>query len=204
MTDVTRILQAMERGEPQAMEQLLPLVYEELRQLAAMKMAREQPGQTLQPTALVHEAWLRLMKSPSSINPSPLAPLPGGERDNELARLDGDQRRYFFAAAAEAMRRILVERYRQKQSLKRGAGADKQSADEISVKQADHILDVHEALDGLQAVDPVAAELVKLRYFAGCTHAEAAAVLDLPLRSADRLWAFARAWLFRELSEHSS
>ncbi|MBL8823717.1 MAG: RNA polymerase subunit sigma [Planctomycetia bacterium] len=198
MTDVTRILQAMERGEPQAMEQLLPLVYEELRQLAAMKMAREQPGQTLQPTALVHEAWLRLMKSPLAEHPSPPTPLPPGENAE-----NGDKRRYFFAAAAEAMRRILVERYRQKQSLKRGAGADKQSADDISLKQADHILDVHEALDGLHAVDPVAAELVKLRYFAGCTHAEAAAVLDLPLRSADRLWSFARAWLFRDLSEHS-
>ncbi len=198
MTDVTRILQAMERGEPHAMEQLLPLVYEELRQLAAMKMAREQPGQTLQPTALVHEAWLRLVKSPSGINPSPQVPVPSGERGE-----NGDNRRYFFAAAAEAMRRILVERYRQKQSLKRGAGADRQSADEVAARQVDHILDVHEALDGLQAVDPVAAELVKLRYFAGCTHAEAAAVLDLPLRSADRLWAFARAWLFRELSEHS-
>lgn len=195
MSDVTRILQAMERGEPQAMEQLLPLVYEELRQLAAMKMAREQPGQTLQPTALVHEAWLRLVKSPfiSPTFPSSLPPQVRGD--------DGDKRRYFFAAAAEAMRRILVERYRQKQSLKRGAGADKQSAGEVADKQADHLLEVHEALDGLYAIDPVAAELVKLRYFAGCTHAEAAAVLDLPLRSADRLWAFARAWLFRELSD---
>lgn len=181
MNDVTRILGILQSGQPQAAEELLPVVYGELRQLAARKLARELPGQTLQPTALVHEAWLRLV----------------GDEPTQW-----NSRGHFFAAAAEAMRRILVERARRRQSLKRGAGAPKVELAEVEIAvQADDesLLLVHEALDRLAAAHPQAAELVKLRFFAGLGQQESARLMDLPDRSAGRLWAFARAWLFREI-----
>jgi RNA polymerase sigma factor (TIGR02999 family) len=182
MSDVTRILSAIEEGDPHAAEQLLPLVYDELRQLAARKMAQEKPGQTLQTTALVHEAYIRLV--------------------------DGDKaphwnsRGHFFAAAAEAMRRILVDRARRKRSRKRGGDRARVELDEANLTAAEdaaEVLAVNEALAGLAAADAQAAELVKLRYFAGLPIPEAAAVLNLSPRSADRLWAYARAWLRRAI-----
>jgi RNA polymerase sigma factor (TIGR02999 family) len=182
MNDVTRILSAIEKGDPKAAEQLLPLVYEELRRLAARRLSREKPGQTLQATALVHEAYLRLV---------------GGDPARPW-----DGRGHFFAAAAEAMRRILVERARRKRSLKRGAGAVRADLEEIDLaapEAADEVLAVDEALAGLAAADPRAAELVKLRYFAGMSLPEAARALGMAPRSADRLWAYARAWLRRAI-----
>jgi RNA polymerase sigma factor (TIGR02999 family) len=182
MTDVTRILSAVERGDPVAAEQLLPLVYDELRQLAAQRLAEEKPGQTLQPTALVHEAYLRLV---------------GGEAPQ---RWDG--RRHFFAAAAEAMRRILVENARRKRSAKHGGGRTRVDLDEAPIAGGEprhDLLDLDEVLDQLAEADPRAAELVKLRFFAGLTGDQAAEVLGIAPRSADLLWAYARAWLFEKL-----
>jgi RNA polymerase sigma factor (TIGR02999 family) len=179
--DVTRILDAIQAGHTQAAEQLLPLVYEELRRLAAHKMAGEAPGHTLQPTALVHEAWLRL------VGPHPP---------------DWPNRAYFFAAAGEAMRRVLVEHARRKQSLKRGHGALREELhDSMLVLAAppEELLAVHEALDQLAREDPQAAELVKLRYFVGMTMEEAAAALELAPRSAERLWTYAKVWLRRQI-----
>jgi RNA polymerase sigma factor (TIGR02999 family) len=182
MSDVTRILSQIESGDPSAAEQLLPLVYEELRKLAAAKLAHEKPGQTLQATALVHEAYLRLV-------------------DVEQARA-WDSRGHFFAAAAEAMRRILVDAARRKRSL-RGGGAHARevlSEDRIAApKPGDDILALNEGLDRLAAEDRVAAELVKLRYFAGLTSEQAAAVLGVSARTADRIWVYARAFLLRAI-----
>jgi RNA polymerase sigma factor (TIGR02999 family) len=187
MNEVTRILSAVEGGEPQAAEQLLPLVYDELRRLAAIRLAREAPGQTLQATALVHEAYLRLV-------------------DTEEARR-WDTRGHFFAAAAEAMRRILVERARQRGRLRHGGGLrrlDGLDADvAVDVCDDEQILLLDEALTRLAAARPQAAELVKLRFFSGLTAEEAAPLLGLSPRSARRLWAFARAWLRRDM-EHSA
>ncbi len=180
MSDVTRILDRVQQGERRAAEELLPLVYEELRQLAAHKMAHEAPGQTLQPTALVHEAWLRLTAKD----------------------YPWDNRRHFFAAAAEAMRRILIERARRRKVLEKGGFATPTECTESKVAvsaPADEVLAVHEALDSLAAEDAAAAELVKLRYFVGLSMSEAAEVLGLPLRNAERLWTFARAWLRHEI-----
>lgn len=182
MSEVTRILEAWPAGEPRAVEELLPLVYGELRRLAAGQLARERPGQTLQPTALVHEAWLRLV---------------GGDAGRVW-----NGRAHFFGAAAEAMRRILVENARRKLSLRRGRGAERVDLEKLELAtEADEesLVEVHEALDRLAARDAQAAELVKLRFFAGLAQQEAAALLGLPERSAGRLWAYARAWLFREL-----
>ncbi len=175
------MLQGAQPSEPNAADELLPLVYNELRKLAAHKMAHEAPGHTLQPTALVHEAWLRLANA-------------GHQRWKNRA--------HFFGAAAEAMRRILVEHARRKQSLKRG-GADRlhdlaQATLELAAP-ADELLAVHDALDELERVDAAAAELVKLRYFVGLTMEETAAALDLPTRTAERLWTYARAWLCRRI-----
>ena len=160
---------------------ILPLIYEQLRRLAAARMAHEAPGQTLQATALVHEAYLRLTgDTPQRWN----------------------SRGHFFSAAAEAMRRILVENARRKSSLKRGSGAEKLDLSEIDVaaEQTDaRVLAVHDALEKLALEDPTAAELVKLRFFAGLSGQEAAAALDLPERTATRLWSYGRAWLYREL-----
>jgi RNA polymerase sigma factor (TIGR02999 family) len=184
MSDITRILTAIEQGDPDAADQLLPLVYEDLRQLAAQKMAQEKPGQTLQATALVHEAYLRLV---------------GADKDQPWA-----SRGHFFAAAAEAMRRILVERARRKRTRKRGGRRARVSLDEASLADAgnaDEVLAVDEALAGLAAVDAQAAALVKLRYFAGLSIPEAAEALHIGARSTDRLWAYARAWLRRAIGE---
>jgi RNA polymerase sigma factor (TIGR02999 family) len=183
--NVTQILNAAERGEPEASARLLPLVYQELRRLAAHKLAHESPGHTLQATALVHEAYVRLV----------------GAESGDIPRWDG--RRHFFAAAAEAMRRILVESARRKGSQKRGGGMERKDIDAIEVaapQRSDDLLALDEALNRLAEVDPPAAELVKLRYFAGLSLAEAAKVLDVAPRTADRLWAYARAWLHREVA----
>lgn len=182
MSDVTRILSAIERGDPSAAERLLPLVYDELRKLAAQKLAQEKPGQTLQATALVHEAYLRLM-------------------DVEAAQ-QWNSRRHFFAACAEAMRRILVERARARGSLKRGRGRERIDLDDLTIaapERPDHLLALDEALTRLAAVEPQAAELVHLRHFAGQTMEEAADLLGLSLRTTHRLWAYAKAWLLQEL-----
>lgn len=181
MKDVTRILNAIRAGDAQAGDELLPLVYDELRKLAAHKMAGESPGHTLQATALVHEAWLRLS------GPHPQ---------------NWENRAHFFGAAAEAMRRILVEHARRKQSLKRGGGALREELEEsdlVLTAPPDELLAVHEALDKLAQEDPSAAELVKLRYFVGMTMEEAATALGLAKRSAENLWTYARVWLHREI-----
>jgi len=178
MNDVTQILGQIEDGDGQAAEKLLPLVYDELRKLAAQKMGQEKPGQTLQATALVHEAYVRLV-------------------DVEEAQ-HWNSRGHFFAAAAEAMRRILVERARQKQRHKRGGGRQQQGlpeADLLPDGPINDILDVDAALDDLAAQDPQAAELVKLRFFVGLTNEEAAAAIGVSTRSVERLWVYAKAWL---------
>ncbi len=174
MSDVTRLLAAIQQGDPRAGEELLPLVYRELQQLARAKMAREQPGHTLQATALVHEAWMRL-----------------GEQRFE-------NRAHFFGAAAEAMRRILVESARRKHAARRGSGQARLDVDEIEIAAPlpdDELLAVHEALDRLDAHDAQKAELVKLRYFAGLSIEETATALGISERTAKRHWTYARAWL---------
>jgi RNA polymerase sigma factor (TIGR02999 family) len=189
MSEVSRILNALEHGDPNAAGQLLPLVYDELRQLAAQKMAQEAAGQTLQPTALVHEAYLRLVAS--------------GDASAPREPQHWNSRGHFFAAAAEAMRRILVERARSKRRVKRGGGARRQELQEhflIAEDRLDELLAVHEALDELERHDAQAAALVKLRFFAGFEHQEAADMLGLGRRAADRLWLLARTWLFRALA----
>ena len=182
MTEVTRILAAIEQGDPQVTEQLLPLVYRELRRLAAQKLAREAPGKTLQATSLVHEAYLRLV-------------------DVEKAQ-HWNSRGHFFAAAAEAMRRILVENGRRKRAMKRGGDQVKVELDQLEIAASDisdDLLALDEALTHFTVVDPKAAELVKLRYFAGLTSKQAAEVLGVSPRTADSLWAFARAWLLQKI-----
>jgi RNA polymerase sigma factor (TIGR02999 family) len=182
MNDVSRILSAIHQGEPHAAEQLLPLVYDALRQLAAQKIAQEKPGHTLDPTALVHEAYLRLVSAAPAHH--------------------WNSRQHFFGAAAEAMRRILVESARRKTSLKRGSCRVRETLQEQTVaapQTPEDLLALDEALQQLGAAEPQAAKLVELRYFAGLTIKEAADVLDISSRSADFLWAFARAWLLRKL-----
>ena len=182
MTDVTQILSQIEQGDPIAAEQLLPLVYEELRKLAASKMAQEKPGQTLQATALVHEAYLRLV-------------------DVQQAQ-QWNSRGHFFAAAAEAMRRILVDQARRKHSQKRGAELQRLPMEnaEIAVPEPSvDLLAVNEAIDRLGRMDQMAAGLVKLRYFTGLTVPQAAEALNISSTTADRYWAYARAWLHTEL-----
>ena len=183
MGDVTRILLAIEQGDPHAAEQLLPLVYDELRKLAAQRLAHEKPGQTLQATALVHEAYLRLIGTDT---PHPW-----------------DNHRHFFAAAAEAMRRILVESARRKQRLKHGGDYVRVSpeGDIAGPKRPELLLAVDEALDRLTTASPEAGELVKLRYFAGFTNVEAAKLLGVSPRKANQIWAYARAWLRQELAD---
>jgi RNA polymerase sigma factor (TIGR02999 family) len=183
MSEVTHILSAIEQGDSHAAGQLLPLVYDELRKLAAQKLAQEKPGQTLQATALVHEAYLRLV-------------------DTEKAQ-HWDSRRHFFAAAAEAMRRILVEGARRKGTQKGGGGLVRHGLDEQELaapEDCDELLALDEALDRLSSKDPVKAELVKLRHFAGLTLKEAAKVLGISATTADRYWAYARAWLHQEIT----
>ena len=183
MSDVTHILSQIESGDPAAAEQLLPLVYDELRRLAAAKLAHEKPGQTLQSTALVHEAFIRLVDVDKAQN--------------------WDSRGHFFAAAAEAMRRILVENARRKGSLKRGEGLVRQPLDELEIEAPESRYDVlalDDALRQLAATDVQAAELVKLRFFAGLTAEQAATVLGVSARTADRIWGYARAYLFKCLA----
>ena len=182
LSEVTSILQRAAQGDPVAAGELLPLIYEELRRLAAMKMAREQPGQTLQPTALVHEAWARLS-----------AGSPVQVRD----------RGHFMALAAETMRRILIDRARRRLTREKAGFVEAETDWESKLVQqapSEELLAVHEALDRLQSQEPLAAELVKLRYFVGMGMDEAAESMGLPLRRVERLWAFARAWLRAELA----
>jgi RNA polymerase sigma factor (TIGR02999 family) len=185
MSEVTRILSAVERGEQQAAEELLPLVYNELRNLAAQKLAQERPGQTLQATALVHEAYLRLL-GPAE------------------AQQHWNSRGHFFAAAAEAMRRILVEQARHKGRLKHGGErqrVDLDSACAVTEPPSLDLLALDEALSQLAADEPAKAELVKLRFFAGLTMPEAAAALGISQATAERYWTFARSWLYAEMAE---
>jgi RNA polymerase sigma factor (TIGR02999 family) len=182
--DFTRILNAAEQGDPKAAEELLPLVYDELRKLAAARMANEAAGHTLQPTALVHEAWLRLV---------------GNDANAQFAN-----RAHFFAAAAEAMRRILIERARRKGAEKRGGNWQRIDLDKVDIAadaDDDTLLLVNEALEKLAKEDANAAEIAKLRFFGGLTLEEAAQVLGVTGRTADRYWAFARVWLFQEMRQ---
>ena len=185
VSELTTILQLIEKGEARAATEILPLVYDELRTLAAQKLARETPGQTLQATALVHEAWLRL----------------GGDR-----QATWQNRAHFFAAAAEAMRRILIDNARRKKAARHGGRAERVALDLDRLELAagmddDQLLTVHEALDRLAAHDAVKAELVKLRFFTGLTLEEAAQVLQLSEPTVKRHWAYARAWLYREIKK---
>jgi RNA polymerase sigma factor (TIGR02999 family) len=182
LNPVTQVLERLARNEPAASAELLPLVYEELRRLAAFRMSHDAPGQTLQPTALVHEAYLRLVDVP------------------EPQVWDG--RGHFFAAAAEAMRRILVENVRRKMRLKRGGDLDRVTLEGLDVAATatdEQVLAVSESLDRLAAHDPEAAELIKLRFFVGLPNIEAAALMKIPERTAKRRWAYARAWLIEDL-----
>lgn len=182
MSDVTAILSRVEQGEPQAAAELLPLVYQELRRIAAHKMANEASGHTLQPTALVHEAWLRLV-----------------DKDGQA---QFKNRAHFFGAAAEAMRRILIDRARRKQAIRHGGGQARLDVDDVDIAAPandDEILAVNEALNRFALVEPQKAELVKLRYFAGMTIEEAAIVLDVSEPTAKRWWTYSRAWLFNEI-----
>jgi RNA polymerase sigma factor (TIGR02999 family) len=189
MSDVTQILTAVEEGDPHAAERLLPLVYEELRKLAAQKVAQEKPGQTLQATALVHEAYLRLVIRP--------------KRHSNQGEQSWNSRGHFFAAAAEAMRRILVERARQKKSLKAGGNRERVELAEVDLAVGDSdedLLELDAALDKLAHLDSRKAELVKLRYFAGLCNEDAAKALGISSSTADNDWAYARSWLRLELT----
>jgi RNA polymerase sigma factor (TIGR02999 family) len=181
MSDATVLLTAVKRGDPKAADELLELVYQELRQLATRRMAQESPGQTLQPTALVHEAWLRLM---------------GSENPNFKNRA------HFFSAAAEAMRRILIDRARRRRTSRHGGGYERVDLDkcDLAAPQADdELLAVNEALEKLAQARPLQAEVVKLRYFGGRTNEEVAQILNISLSSVKNYWAFARAWLLQEI-----
>ncbi len=183
MSDLTRILDQVQHGDPKAAAELLPLVYDELRRVAAARMANGAPGHTLQPTALVHEAWLRLV---------------GKEGEAQF-----QNRTHFFAAAAEAMRHILIDHARRKQALRHGGGQQRLEADDLEIAAPaddEELLAVNDALDRLALADPAKAELVKLRYFVGMTVEEAAAALGISEPTAKRRWALARAWLFNEIN----
>jgi RNA polymerase sigma factor (TIGR02999 family) len=185
MSDVTRILDRVQQGDAKAADELLPLVYEELRRLAAHKMAQEAPGQTLQPTALVHEAWLKLA---------------GSGRDRFRGRAD------FFAAAAEAMRRILIDRARRRLRARHGGGKERLALEDAEIaggSDDERLLEVHEALEQLAAEDPLKAQVVKLRFFVGLSDAETAETMGISERTVERHWAYAKAWLFRTIREQS-
>ena len=187
MSDVTRLLEAIDQGDPQATAELLPLVYNELRNLAAQKLAQEKPGQTLQATALVHEAYLRLV---------------GGNRAQHW-----DSRWHFFAAAAEAMRRIMLNRARDKKRLKRGGDLrriDLEQVDLADDANDEQLIALDEALDELEREDAVAAQIVKLRFFAGLKQRDVATALGISLRSVERQWAYAQAWLYDRLRRDES
>ena len=185
MSNITQVLQAVGRGESRAAEELLPLVYDELRRLAAVRMAQEASGQTLQPTALVHEAWMQLVR-------------------------DGDRtwqnRAHFFGAAAEAMRRILIEKARRKSRLKHGGGLERFDIEDLELAEAtpdDKLLLINEALERLEAQDPESARVVMLKFFGGLNRQELAESLNISERMADRQWAYAKAWLLRHMrSQH--
>jgi RNA polymerase sigma factor (TIGR02999 family) len=183
VSDITLILERVEKGDPKAAEELLPLVYDELRRLAAHKMAAEASGHTLQPTALVHEAWLRLAGNDGQVQ--------------------FQNRAHFFGAAAEAMRRVLIERARRRLTAKRGAGAERLDLDEIEIASPiaddDVLLSLNDALEKFVLAEPRKAELVKLRYFVGMTHEEAAATLGIAVPTAKQWWAYARSWLAVEM-----
>jgi len=187
MTEVTKAISEIEHGDPTAAERLLPLIYQELRKLAAAKLAHEKPGQTLQATALVHEAYLRLV-GPADIEPQ-----------------QWRSRRYFFASAAEAMRRILVEKARSKGRMRHGGERKRVDLDSVCIiaesAPALDLLALDEALSKLAIVEPAKAELVNLRFFGGLTMPEAAAALDISLATAERHWTFARSWLYAELAD---
>ena len=181
MSDATPLLTKVQQGDPKAADELLELVYQELRQLATRRMAQESPGQTLQPTALVHEAWLRLV---GSENPS------------------FANRAHFFSAAAEAMRRILIDRARRRRTRRHGGGYERVNLDEcnlVAPQADDELLAVHEALDKLARAHPVRAEVVKLRYFGGRTNEEVAQILEISVSTVNNYWSFARAWLLQEI-----
>lgn len=181
MSDVTQLLNAMDAGDPRAADQLLPLVYQELRKLAAAKMAQEKPGQTLQATALVHEAWLRL----TGTDPQ-----------------RWDSRRHFVAAAAESMRRILVEKARRRLRIRHGGGLERVNVDDVEIPgdaRDEQLVAMDEALAGLEREDPGKAEVVKLRYFVGMTNRETAEALGISEATVERHWSFAKAWLFRHI-----
>jgi RNA polymerase sigma factor (TIGR02999 family) len=185
MSEVTLLLNAIAAGEPKASSELLPLVYEELRKLAASKMAHEKPGQTLQATALVHEAWIRMV----------------GSNDQKA----WDNRGHFFSAAAEAMRRILVDRARQKARIRHGGALERVDLEHVTLATEDtdsNLLAIHEALEKLAAEAPEKAEIVKLRYFTGLEHAEIAQALGISLATVQRHWTYARAWLYREIQRN--
>lgn len=189
MNEVTRILEAVERGDRQAASELLPLVYDELRRLAEHRLTHERAGHTLQPTALVHEAYLRLVKTP-------------GSEPEASAEVGFANRRHFFAAAGEAMQRILVDQARRKHAAKRGGGharTDIPLADLPAPERPEQLLALDEALGKLTGVDPQAAELVRLRFFAGLSLLEAAEIMHVSPRSGHRLWAYAKAYLHREI-----
>jgi RNA polymerase sigma factor (TIGR02999 family) len=186
VSEVTRILSAIQHGNAQAAKELLPLVYDELRRLAAAKLAHENPGQTLQPTALVHEAWLRL----------------GGQENQAW-----NGRPHFFGAAAEAMRRILIDNARRKRARRHGGGQQRMDVQEIEIAADvldDDLLEVNAALERFAALDKQKAELVKLRYFTGLTIAEAAEILGVSAPTANRWWAYARAWLHKEIADQKT
>ncbi len=187
MSSITHLLEAAAQGDPKAAAELLPLVYDELRRLAAAKMVHESPGQTLQATALVHEAWLRLADRPDRPD----------RRWND--------RQHFFRAAAEAMRRILVDRARERNSRKRGGDLQETDLSESKLvapaTSEDELLAVHDALEELTRRDPMSADLVKLRYFVGLNMPDAANALNLPLRTAERMWTFTRSWLRKEIRD---
>ena len=185
MNDITKILSALEAGESAASDELLPLVYDELRKLAGSKLAREHPGQTLQATALVHDAYIRLVGA-------------GGDVAS------WNSRGHFFGAAAEAMRRILVERARRKKRIRHGGGLKRVDLDEgcsLADPDPDEILDLNEALSRLESMDPIRARLVKLRFFAGLTIPDAAQAMGISRATAERHWTFARTWLFAEMAK---
>jgi RNA polymerase sigma factor (sigma-70 family) len=199
MNEVTRILSAIDRGDPHAAEQLLPLVYNELRKLAAQKLAQEKPGQTLQATALVHEAYLRLLASPAASAPGEL-----GALTQPRSPQHWDSRGHFFAAAAEAMRRILVDSARRRHAEKRGHRLERIELSELADRPGNEPVDLvalDDALKELETKHPQKAQIVKLRFFAGCTLEETAEMLGISRATTERHWAYARAWLFGKLNE---
>ena len=195
MANVTLLLDSVESGDPDASARLLPLIYDELRRLAAHRLAKEAPGQTLDPTGLVHEAYLRLVTPPKSSSRA------GNKKEQRW-----DSRGHFFAAAAEAMRRILVENARRKRSLKRGGGMARRQLEQaklLAPEPKEDLVALDDALKELDRTDHMAAEIVKLRYFGGLPIAEAAKVLRISPRTADRLWSYARAWLHRHIRDRA-